>query len=152
MDLNETVRRMMMAGLGAVSFTVEKSKELAEALIRKGEQTASDKEGDCQKFCDQLAGQLREFSEKVKADIDRASFEELLSRVDDLTDEQRAVLLERLTQPRPEPAAQPDGACDCDAESCECDAESCECDDKSCCCDAETADAPATEDGGDKPE
>ncbi len=141
MDLNEVVRRMMMAGLGAVSFTVEKSRELAELLVKKGEATAADSGVSCEKLCEQLAGQLRDFSEKVKADIDKASFEELLSRVDELTDDQRAALLERLTQPRPEPAPQEDGTCEPDA-TCGCAGEA----------DEAEPEAPAQEDGADKGE
>ncbi len=138
MDLNEVVRRMMMAGLGAVTFTVEKSRELAETLIRKGEASAADTEASCEKLRDQLARQLREFSEKVKADIDRASFDELLSRVDDLTDEQRAALLERLTQPKDEPTPEAD-ACE---EPAGCGGSP----------EADACEAPAREDGADKGE
>ena len=141
MDLNEVVRRMMMAGLGAVSFTVEKSKELADLLIKKGESTAADSGVSYEKLCDQLAGQLRDFSEKVKADIDKASFEELLSRVDELTDDQRAALLERLTQPRPEADPQADESCGCEPGA------PCECAGK-----AADEEAPAQEDGADKGE
>ena len=42
MDLNETIRRAIMAGLGAVSLTVEKSKDIADVLVKKGEQTAAE--------------------------------------------------------------------------------------------------------------
>ncbi len=99
MELNETIRRTLMAGLGAISLTVEKSREVADALIKKGETTAAEKNINYEQVRDQLGQQIRTFTEKLRSDLKQASFDELLERADDLTDEQREILMDRLAHP-----------------------------------------------------
>ena len=99
MDINETVRRIVMAGVGAVSLTVEKSRDIYDSLIKKGEE-ATDRSGvSYDQVKDQLTGQIKDLCDKVKKDLENASFEDLLSRCDDLDDEQRAALIDRLNHP-----------------------------------------------------
>ena len=109
MDLNETIRRLVMAGVGAVSYTFEKSKDLADTLVKKGEETAAENNVSYEQVRDQVVEQLKNLSEKIRQDISKASFDELLERCDDLTDEQRAALMDRLAHPLKEEAA-----CDCE--------------------------------------
>ena len=54
MDLNETIRRFVMAGVGAVSLTFEKSKDLADALVKKGEETAAENNMSYEQVRDQV--------------------------------------------------------------------------------------------------
>lgn len=37
MDVDEAIRRMFLAGVGAISMTGEKAKELVEELVKRGE-------------------------------------------------------------------------------------------------------------------
>lgn len=37
MDIDEAIRRMFLAGVGAISMTGEKAKELVEELVKRGE-------------------------------------------------------------------------------------------------------------------
>jgi|GEM_PF-4028313 len=141
MDLNETIRRAILAGVGAVTLTVEKSKELADALIKKGETTAAEKNISYEQVRDQIAEQVRGFAEKLRTDLKKASFDELLDRADTLDDEQRAILMDRLAHPHPAPE-----------ESCECgdgaeEPESAEC---GCAPEDAPADAPAEEENADQ--
>ena len=99
MDLNETIRRLVMAGVGAVSYTFEKSKDLADTLVKKGEETAAENNVSYEQVRDQVAEQLKNLSEKIRQDISKASFDELLERCDDLSNEQRAILMDRLAHP-----------------------------------------------------
>ena len=55
MDLNEIVRRFVMAGVGAVSYTFDKSKDLADALVKKGEETAAENNVSYEQVRDQVA-------------------------------------------------------------------------------------------------
>ena len=105
MDIHETIRKIAMAGVGAVSLTAQKSKELIDSLIQRGESTSAEKNISYEEIRDRLAAQLSALSEKMRAEIDRASFEELLSRVDSLTDLQRAQLYERLTAAKSDSAS-----------------------------------------------
>ena len=59
MDLNETIRRLVMAGVGAVSYTFEKSKDLADTLVKKGEETASENNMSYEQVRDQVVEQLK---------------------------------------------------------------------------------------------
>ena len=155
MDLNETIRRAIMAGVGAVSLTVEKSKDIADVLVKKGEQAAAENNISYEQVRDQVTEQVKGFADKLCADIKKASFEELLDRVDDLTDEQRAILKDRIDHPLKE-----DETCACkDEEPCDdkCGCgERCDCDkpegDAPCDCAADPEEAPATEESADKPE
>ena len=148
MDLNETIRRTIMAGLGAVSLTVEKSKDIADVLIKKGEQTAAENNFDYEQMRDQVAEQVKAFTDKLCADVKKASFEELLERVDDLTDEERAILKDRIDHPLKEDdtcECAEDGACGCKESAA----------DEACGCAEDTAapnEAPAPEESADKPE
>ncbi|MBO4297478.1 MAG: hypothetical protein J5998_01665 [Clostridia bacterium] len=147
MDLNETIRRAIMAGVGAVSLTVEKSKDIADTLVRKGEEATAGKNVSYEQLRDQVAEQVKAFTEKLSADLKKASFEELLDRVDDLTDEQRAILADRLAHPLKE-----DESCACGGEEA-CDYaknETCEAADGACA--ADTAADEAREESADKPE
>ena len=82
MDLNETIRRLVMAGVGAVSYSLEKSKDLADTLVKKGEETAAENNVSYEQVRDQLVEQLKNLSEKVRADMSktpsaREAFEEI---------------------------------------------------------------------------
>ena len=95
----DILRSVMMAGLGAVSFTVEKTKDLISALIKKGEKTAEDNDVSYEEVRDRLTKDLRDIAQKVREEAEKADFEELLNRLDELTDEQRAIARDRIDHP-----------------------------------------------------
>ncbi len=156
MDLNETIRRLVMAGVGAVSYTFEKSKDLADTLVKKGEETAAENNVSYDQVRDQVVEQLKNLSEKIRCDISKASFDELLERCDDLTDEQRATLMDRLAHPLKEE----EKPCDCEAKADEPEGEPCDCAEdapcEACASDAqpesEEPEAPAPQESADKAE
>ena len=145
MDLNEIVRRFVMAGVGAVSYTFDKSKDLADALVKKGEETAAENNVSYEQVRDQVVEQLKNLSEKIRTDLSKASFDELLERADDLTDEQREILMDRLAHPLKEEAPcgeKQECGCEEDKAECGCDKE-----------DSGTAEeAPAEQENADKGE
>ncbi len=148
MDLNETIRRLVMAGVGAVSYTFEKSKDLADTLVKKGEETAAENNVSYEQVRDQVVEQLKNLSDKIRQDISKASFDELLERCDDLTDEQRAALMDRLAHPLKEE----EKACDCEEKPEESACDGCACGEDA---PAETTDepeAPAEQESADKAE
>ena len=153
MDLNETIRRAIMAGLGAVSLTVEKSKDIADVLVKKGEQTAAENNISYEQVRDQVAEQVKAFTDKLRADLKKASFDELLERVDDLTDEERAILKDRIDHPLKEEdtcECAKDGACECGEPAAD---EACGCaDEETANSEAGPGEAPAAEETADKPE
>ena len=148
MDLNETIRRLVMAGVGAVSYTFEKSKDLADTLVKKGEETAAENNVSYEQVRDQVAEQLKNLSEKIRADLSKASFDELLERCDDLTDEQRAILMDRLAHPLKEE----DKPCDCEEKPEETACEGCACGETAQDETTDEPEAPAEQESADKAE
>ena len=102
-NLAEGLRRFAMAGVGAVSLTIEKSKEIIDQLVARGEMTAAEGQVACDDLQKKLAEQLDAFSQKLKTDYETASFDQLLTRCAKLTPEQKARLMEVLAQ---EPSAE----------------------------------------------
>lgn len=98
-SLAEGLRRFAMAGVGAVSLTIEKSKEIIDHLVERGEVTAAEGQNACEDLQKKMAAQFDAFSKKLKSDYEAASFEEMLERCDSLNDEQKARLMEKLTTP-----------------------------------------------------
>ena len=134
-----------MAGIGAISFTVEKSKDLTDLLVKKGEETAAARQIDIEQMRDQAGEQVKAFFDKLGSDLRKASFEDLLDRADDLTDEERAILMDRLAHPQPRPEEP------CEDEDKPCDGEACGEDgaqDASC----EADETPADKEDADKAE
>ena len=149
MDLNETIRRLVLAGVGAVSYTFEKSKDLADTLVKKGEETAAENNMSYEQVRDQVVDQLKNLSEKIRSDLSKASFDELLERADDLTDEQREILMDRLLHPLKE---EEEKACDCEEKPEESACDDCACAEKAQTESTDEPEAPAEQENADKGE
>ena len=96
-NLTDGLRRFAMAGVGAISLTVEKSREIFDQLATRGEATAADKQVACDELQQKMTEQLNAFTQKLKADYENASFEQLIQKCIRLTPDQKALLIERLT-------------------------------------------------------
>ena len=102
-NLAEGLRRFAMAGVGAVALTVDKSKEIIDKLAERGESSAADGRFACEDLQKKMAEQLAAFTQKLKADYEASSFEQLISRCQKLSPEQNAQLIDLLTrEPEPE--------------------------------------------------
>lgn len=96
-NLAEGLRRFAMAGVGAVSVTVDKSKEIFDQLAEKGEAASAGSQETLNEMQSRLAAQLDAFAKKLKAECENASFEQLVEKCLSLPPEQKAQLIERLT-------------------------------------------------------
>ena len=102
-NLAEGLRRFAMAGVGAVALTVDKSKEIIDKLAERGEASAADGRFACEDLQKKMAEQLAAFTQKLKADYEASSFEQLTARCMKLSPEQKAQLIDLLTrEPEPE--------------------------------------------------
>lgn len=100
------LRRFAMAGVGAVSLTIEKSREIIDQLVSRGEATTAEGQAACEELQAKMNEQLAAFTAKLRSDYEKASFDRLLQQCAALSPEQKALLIERLTaEPEPE---QPD--------------------------------------------
>lgn len=83
-DLSEGMRKAFLAGVGAVAMGAEKSQELIDDLVKRGELTV-----------EQGKSINEELSRKVRETTESASDELLRSRLRGMTPEQRAEWLAR---------------------------------------------------------
>lgn len=94
MDVSENIRKLIMAGIGAVSITAEKSQEALEQLAKKGEEAVS--QGKV------LNEQLRhEVKEAIKENVTvveqkPADKESILSALEGLSAEERKEISDKL--------------------------------------------------------
>ena len=96
-SLAEGIRRFAMAGVGAVAVTVDKSKEIINHLVARGEVSTAEGQAACDDLQKKLSAQLDAFSKKLKADYEASSFDALLKKCDALTPDQKEALIAHLT-------------------------------------------------------
>lgn len=95
MELGENIRKLLLAGIGSAAMTAEKSKEILDDLVKKGELTVE--QGKV------LNQELRhDIREKMKSNVNvsvKPSFpEELKDLIDKMTPEQLAALKEQIAR------------------------------------------------------
>lgn len=93
MELGENIRKLLLAGIGTAAVTMDKSKEILDDLVKKGELTVEQGKA--------LNQELRhDFREKVKSNVNVSvkptSPEALRDLLDKMTPEQLAALKEQL--------------------------------------------------------
>lgn len=94
-DLGEEVKKIILAGVGAVAITAEKSKEMLDELVQKGELTVE--QGKV------LNEELkRDMSDKVKEAVAAVQpaepVKKIADRVSEMSPEERALLRQRLDE------------------------------------------------------
>ena len=104
-NLTGGLRRLAMAGVGAITLTVDKSREIIDQLASRGEVTAAEGQAACDELHKKLAEQVSAFTQKLRADYETLSFEQMLSRCQKLTPEQKQQLIDKLTAQLGEAAA-----------------------------------------------
>lgn len=95
MELGENIRKLLLAGIGSAAMTAEKSKEILDDLVKKGELTVE--QGKV------LNQELRhDIREKVKSNVNvsvkPSSPEELKDLLDKMTPEQLSALKEQIAK------------------------------------------------------
>lgn len=93
MELGENIKKLLLAGIGTAAVTMDKSKEILDDLVKKGELTVE--QGKI------LNQELRhDLREKVKSNVNvsvkPSSPEELKDLLDKMTPEQLTALKEQL--------------------------------------------------------
>lgn len=97
----ENIKKVLLAGIGAVAMTTEKSKDLLEEMVKKGELTVE--QGKV--LNEELKHNIKKtVKENVKVSVKPTSPEELDELLEKMTPAQIAVLKERIL------AAESDGA------------------------------------------
>ena len=78
-NFNEDLKKVLLAGIGAVAVTAEKSKEVVEQLVKKGELTVEQGKVLNEELKHNVAEKLREplTVDKISKDIEKVNDEEL---------------------------------------------------------------------------
>ena len=78
-NFNEDLKKVLLAGIGAVAVTAEKSKEVVEQLVKKGELTVEQGKVLNEELKHNVAEKLREplTVDKIRKDLEKVNDEEL---------------------------------------------------------------------------
>ena len=91
--LGSGLKKVLLAGIGAVAVTGEKSKELLDEMVKKGELTVEQGKA----LNEELKHNIKS-TEKVNVKVKTSSPEELDELLDKMTPEQRALLQQRIDE------------------------------------------------------
>ena len=91
--LGSGLKKVLLAGIGAVAVTGEKSKELLEEMVKKGELTVEQGKALNEELKHNIKSTVKE---KVNVKVKTSSPEELDELLDKMTPEQMALLKQRI--------------------------------------------------------
>ncbi len=91
--LGDNIKKILLAGIGAVAVTAEKSKEILDEMVEKGELTVEQGKVLNEELKHNIKKTVRE---KVNVNVKPSSAEELGDLLDKMTPEQLAALKEQL--------------------------------------------------------
>ena len=107
--LGENLKKVLLAGVGAIAVTAEKSKDLLDEMVKKGEITVE--QGKV--LNEELKHNIRQtMKEKVNVSIKPSSPEELQELVGNMTPEQLADLKVAIQKMEEEPKVQEESVAD----------------------------------------
>lgn len=112
--IGENVKKILLAGIGAVAVTTEKSKEILDEMVKKGELTVE--QGKV--LNEELKHNIKKtVKEKVHVSVKVSDPEELDEILDQMTPEQIKMLKERIQKKEEGGAGSPVEACAGEAEN-----------------------------------
>ena len=101
-SFGENVKKLLLAGIGAVAVTAEKSKDLLDEMVEKGELTVE--QGKV--LNEELKHNIKKtVKEKVNADKKETTPEDISDLLDKMTPEQLAALKEQIQKKEAEDKA-----------------------------------------------
>ena len=102
MELGENIRKLLLAGIGSAAMTAQKSKELLDELVKKGELTVE--QGKV--LNEELKHNIKKtVKEKTGAGKKETAAEDLSDLLDKMTPEQLAALKEQIQKKEAEDKA-----------------------------------------------
>lgn len=93
--LGSGLKKVLLAGIGAVAVTGEKSKELLDEMVKKGELTVEQSKALNEELKHNIKSTVKE---KVNVKVKTSSPEELDELLDKMTPEQMALLKQRIDE------------------------------------------------------
>lgn len=94
-SLGDNVKKILLAGIGAVAVTAEKSGEILDDLVKKGELTVEQGKVLNEELKHNIKEKMRE---NVKVSVKASTPEEMIGLLDKMTPEQVEILKEKLKE------------------------------------------------------
>ena len=104
-QLGESIRKLILAGIGAAAVTKEKSEGLLKELVKKGELTVEQGKVLNEELKHNVEKKIKD---SVTVQVVPTTGDELMRCIEDLTPDQLAALKAKLDALKPEEAAQPE--------------------------------------------
>ena len=105
MDLGKDLKNLLLAGIGAVAVTAEKSQAMLDELVKKGELTVEQGKVLNEELKHNVEKKIKD---SVTVQVVPTTGDELMRCIEDLTPDQLAALKAKLDALKPEEAAQPE--------------------------------------------
>lgn len=109
-ELGNGLTRIFLAGVGALAVTAEKSKVVVDELVKKGELTVEQGKILNEELKRDAAAKVKEAVANIHSP---EPVEKIMSRVDDMTPEERAALKAKLEEADRKAAAENEEAAPC---------------------------------------
>ena len=103
--ISEGLRKLILAGIGAVAATKEKSEVILDELVKKGELTVEQGKVLNEELKHNVEKKIKD---SVTVQVVPTTGDELMRCIEDLTPDQLAALKAKLDALKPEEAAQPE--------------------------------------------
>lgn len=97
MDISDGIKKTLLAGVGAAALTIEKSSEVVDKLVKKGELTVE--QGKT------LNQELKHKAEEEKKDVEKSEKKDFSDLVSSLNEDELAQLKEAISQKEEKKAA-----------------------------------------------
>ena len=111
MELGDGLKKLLLAGVGTVAVTAEKSKEILDELVRKGELTVEQGKVLNQELKHNIKSTVKTAADSVKENAARKNEqEELKATISKLTPEQLAVVKAQIESMQAEAAREKEEA------------------------------------------
>ena len=94
-NFSEDLKKVLLAGIGAVATTIEKSKDVVDELVKKGELTVEQGKA----LNEELKHKINEkMKENVTIKVEKADLtkEELIDKINELSEEDKKEILKSL--------------------------------------------------------
>ena len=111
MELGEGLKKILLVGIGTAAVTAEKSKEILDELVRKGELTVEQGKGLNQELKHNIKSTVKTAADSVKENAARKNEqEELKATISKLTPEQLAAVKAQIESMQAEAAREKEEA------------------------------------------
>lgn len=101
-DFSENIKKVMLLGIGAMATTAEKSKELIDEFVKKGELTVEQGKTLNEELKHNIKKKVEDVTENIfsadeeKADDKKMTAEDVINSIDTMSEEDLAAIKEKL--------------------------------------------------------